>query len=592
MTHQSISIARIERSTRLAAALWLALAAPALAMDAGNSGAAGPPLANEAVGNTGAATLSIPIEVPPGPGGFEPELALRYSSHAGDSPYGLGWALPIGEIRCTARFGVPDLDNCERWELDGQLLTKRPMGFNRFYEFVEQFREVYYDPSSDSWVVNTPDGIVRRYGQTANSRLHAGDDAQRPVVVWLLDEEVQPASGGGNVISFTYDRDPDDALDLDPDKGFAYLSEVSYASGKRRVRFEYEAMSMSMSESLLLFPLNFRGGLEQQIRHRLTEIHVESEVAGNFETFRRHLFEYSQPEDYSTYRLRLSKAHLFGSDCPSSISDPKSACASAPPQEFDYHDPNDVLIGSNGEDLSLWVKHVGGDYNPPQIAGAAFFPPNEERPFIPVDVPNRWGDINGDGLIDIVGARSDLVGVGGAGLNTGSGWETAANYNLSELRFESPVMNLTYTGSGDICNVTFEPTGEMRGVGFGYDGFTFVAGRPTSSWDRKPGYPPPDNASRFYLRGNFELVDLDGDRLADLVMSVWLGGLHILQNCDPNSPPGPLEIPGRMVSVVFRNNGEGWDPEPHPTLSQGLPAIRRPGRSRRRWGNPWRRRTL
>ena len=69
MTHQSISIARIERSTRLAAALWLALAAPALAMDAGNSGAAGPPLANEAVGNTGAATLSIPIEVPPGPGG-------------------------------------------------------------------------------------------------------------------------------------------------------------------------------------------------------------------------------------------------------------------------------------------------------------------------------------------------------------------------------------------------------------------------------------------------------------------------------------------------------------------------------------------
>jgi len=73
--------------------------------------------------NTGEARLRIQIEVPPGSGGLEPNLALHYSSHQGDGPYGVGWDFNLGEVRCSQRFGVPnyEYESCERFEWNGQL---------------------------------------------------------------------------------------------------------------------------------------------------------------------------------------------------------------------------------------------------------------------------------------------------------------------------------------------------------------------------------------------------------------------------------------------------------------------------------------
>ena len=73
---------------------------------------------------TGAAALRIPIASPPGPGGIAPELALTYSSRGGDGPFGVGWSLDLPEIRCSARFGVPDFGSCARYELGDALLAK------------------------------------------------------------------------------------------------------------------------------------------------------------------------------------------------------------------------------------------------------------------------------------------------------------------------------------------------------------------------------------------------------------------------------------------------------------------------------------
>ncbi|HEV2579447.1 MAG TPA: hypothetical protein VGT44_01230 [Ktedonobacteraceae bacterium] len=58
-------------------------------------------------GNSGQVTDSYPLQVPPGPGGFQPQLALTYSSsgpnerHAATSPAadeGDGWSLSLGSI--------------------------------------------------------------------------------------------------------------------------------------------------------------------------------------------------------------------------------------------------------------------------------------------------------------------------------------------------------------------------------------------------------------------------------------------------------------------------------------------------------------
>ncbi|MGQ0652768.1 MAG: SpvB/TcaC N-terminal domain-containing protein, partial [Betaproteobacteria bacterium] len=54
------------------------------------------------VAENGAASYSIPIQVPPGIGGLQPNLALVYNSHAGNGLMGMGWSLS----------GLPAVSRC------------------------------------------------------------------------------------------------------------------------------------------------------------------------------------------------------------------------------------------------------------------------------------------------------------------------------------------------------------------------------------------------------------------------------------------------------------------------------------------------
>src|SRR5258706_15696387 len=48
--------------------------------------------------NTGTASSSIPLELPPGPNGVRPELTIRYHSGAGDGILGMGCTLSLPTI--------------------------------------------------------------------------------------------------------------------------------------------------------------------------------------------------------------------------------------------------------------------------------------------------------------------------------------------------------------------------------------------------------------------------------------------------------------------------------------------------------------
>ena len=86
----------------------------------------------------GSATLRLPIDVPPGPGGLEPRLSFDYSSARGNGPLGVGWGLTLGEIRCATRRGVPTQPGCDEYELNGQLLVG-PDASGSFHTFVAPF---------------------------------------------------------------------------------------------------------------------------------------------------------------------------------------------------------------------------------------------------------------------------------------------------------------------------------------------------------------------------------------------------------------------------------------------------------------------
>src|SRR3990170_985750 len=59
---------------------------------------------------TGTGNFTVPIALPPGRNGFQPQLNLVYSTGNGNGPFGLGWQLSIPGIMRKTSKGVPRYD--------------------------------------------------------------------------------------------------------------------------------------------------------------------------------------------------------------------------------------------------------------------------------------------------------------------------------------------------------------------------------------------------------------------------------------------------------------------------------------------------
>src|SRR5260370_14362812 len=60
---------------------------------------------------TGTGNFTVPIAVPPGRNGFQPQLSLVYSTGNGNGPFGLGWNLSIPGVSRKTSKGVPLFDD-------------------------------------------------------------------------------------------------------------------------------------------------------------------------------------------------------------------------------------------------------------------------------------------------------------------------------------------------------------------------------------------------------------------------------------------------------------------------------------------------
>src|SRR3954462_9292327 len=69
--------------------------------------------------HTGTGNFTVPIALPPGRNGFQPQLNLVYSTGNGNGPFGLGWSLSIlGSWRNTAK-GIPQYGAKDVFVLSG-----------------------------------------------------------------------------------------------------------------------------------------------------------------------------------------------------------------------------------------------------------------------------------------------------------------------------------------------------------------------------------------------------------------------------------------------------------------------------------------
>src|SRR5206468_11721722 len=56
---------------------------------------------------TGTGNFTIPIALPPGRNGFQPQLSLAYSTGNGNGPFGVGWSLSVPGVSRKTSKGIP-----------------------------------------------------------------------------------------------------------------------------------------------------------------------------------------------------------------------------------------------------------------------------------------------------------------------------------------------------------------------------------------------------------------------------------------------------------------------------------------------------
>ncbi|HNT57885.1 MAG TPA: SpvB/TcaC N-terminal domain-containing protein, partial [Syntrophales bacterium] len=184
----------------------------------------------EDVSGSGASVYRLPLAVPPGRNGMDPDLYLTYHSRRGNGPAGVGWGLDLGSIRRSTKRGVDYGARDFVVEGGGDYVELVPREGDRgpgYYgaKIEEAFVKYRYNAATGGWTAFGKDGRVSYYGSTASSR----QSGLKGVFRWCLDG-VEDSNGNGMTVSYLKDG------------GQVYPEVLSYpgGSGTVTVRFSWE----------------------------------------------------------------------------------------------------------------------------------------------------------------------------------------------------------------------------------------------------------------------------------------------------------------------------------------------------------------
>ncbi|MBJ7538412.1 SpvB/TcaC N-terminal domain-containing protein, partial [Marinomonas transparens] len=313
------------------------------------------------VSSSGAATYQIPIDVPPGINGLQPNLALRYNSQQGNGLLGLGWQLTgLSEItRCAANqaqdgfIKAVDFTN-DRFCLDGEKLkvvsgSYGAVGAEYRTETNPQVKIFTFDGVSGnpgSWQVIQLNGHVFTYGDSSNSKLLANGTYAGKTVKWGLGS-IQDSSN--NQVNYSYINDQaNGGLSVSSISYNAYRVDMAY-EGRSDVSTSYEAGSVS------------------KITQRLSSIAINTTSYD---------FDY-QDDNFTNTSMLLGITYCSDTEC-------------YPKTVFDYNSQD--LADVSGFTKAKSANHIGGWGN--------------GRQYLTMDV-------NGDGLMDIAEIYNYASGMAG-----------------------------------------------------------------------------------------------------------------------------------------------------------------------------------
>lgn len=451
---------------------------------------------------TGTGRYAIPLALPAGRAGLEPDLELRYGTGEGNGPFGLGWRLSLpGIARRTSkgvpryRDGHPDPAERDTFVLSGAeelvavgepedgVARYRPRTEGSFAR-IERVR----DGASDYWRVRAPDGLVSLYGTPEaageDPAVVAHPDDRGRAFAWRLSRTTDPF---GNRI--VYDHLRDTGRDGPRHWDQLYLERIRYVDyeedGETRflvsVRFAYEERPDAFAR--------YRSGFEVRTRLRCRRIEIRTHA--------------DDDRLVRAYELRYLDDLVAEGE-----RDPAEAPA-------------------NGASLLARVQAVGHDEDaeegrreqalPPLELGYARFEPERRRlsavegelPLRSLAAPSlELADVSGDGL-------PDLVELGG----TARYWR-----NLGEGRFDRP-RTMAEAPSGlrladpgvQLLDADGDGRLELLVTREGLTGYYPL--RRDGGWDRR-GFRRQERAPSVDLDAPaVALVDLDGDGVTDALRS-------------------------------------------------------------------------
>ena len=293
----------------------------------------------------GAAVYTVPIEVPPGVAGMQPDLAITYNSNAGNGLLGVGFSLSGLSVitRCgqtiaqDGQRGGIYYDGRDRFCLDGQRLiaisgTDGGDGTEYRTEIDSYSRIVSHGQQGSGpqwWRVETKSGQVMAFGNTQDSRIEA--QGKSTVRLWAVNR-IEDTVGNG--IDFEYHEDNGN--------GEYYPTRILYAGGV--VEFGYEGRPDSVA--------SYEAGSVVQLNNRMR----------NISTYAENTFIRSYLARYEVSGL-TNRSHLLELNA----CDQNENCAAASSFSWSATDKKTAFNPAENADIKTWdnpnVRNIPGDFN-------------------------------------------------------------------------------------------------------------------------------------------------------------------------------------------------------------------------------------
>ncbi len=326
------------------------------------------------VNNFGAASYAIEVDLPPGTGGVQPELKLRYDSRSEQNGIlGTGWSID----GLSAIFRTPstlfhddirdpvDFDNYDRLSLNGQRLraVTRPYWSPGSVYQTEIDSFVRITLNDNSFSAATKSGLIMSFGSTEESRFPG---PETPTLLWELDRVSDTL---GNYMVFDYETSAE--------RGEQHIRRIRY-TGHESMGIEPDNALEFIYEPRPDVSHKYSAGVLTTLSKRLSRIVVKL----NDEVVHEYRFTYKQSPVTGVSQL-VSVRHVSGETSADGVR------TSLKPTRFEWRSGN-TLVPPQGRLTPL--KKLGSATNS-----------------IPHGV-HATGDFDGDGRADFITGPADTKG--------------------------------------------------------------------------------------------------------------------------------------------------------------------------------------